>query len=125
MKIEEYAQLYAVIRVIFGISIFFGLLGWLITFIAQFEMKYSKYKIGLILIFNAIFWGFTTLGVYTKLFNSIRNEILIIVKDPNTIIYQRDFTFGKQSSNDLKNEIKKINGNNSGHSGYGMETVCI
>lgn len=120
MNIEEYAQLYAVIRVIFGISIFFGLIGWLIAFISQYEIKYSKYKkYGIILIFNAVFWGFTTLGVYTKLYNNVRDEIISLVIDPKTEIYQQDFTFGKLSSTELKNEMKKINDHNSGHSGYG------
>ena len=120
MNIEEYAQLYAVIRFIFGISIFFGLFGFLIVFVSQFGIKYSKYKkVGIILIFNAIFWGFLTIGAYTNLFNSIRNEMVTLVKDPNTKIYQQDYTFGKLSSNELKNEIKKIKNNNTSHSDYG------
>ncbi|HEX8575416.1 MAG TPA: hypothetical protein VF677_03900 [Flavobacterium sp.] len=85
MNIEAYSQLYAVIRFIFGISVLFGILGWLIAFISQFEIKYLKFKkIGLILIFNSMFWGFLTLAVYTKLLNNIRSEIIMIVEDPNT-----------------------------------------
>lgn len=120
MNIEEFAQLYAVIRIIFGISIFFGLLGWLIAFIAQFEKKYLKFKkIGIILIFNALFWGFLTIYIDTKLYNNIRNKITTLIKDPSTKISQQDYTYGKLSSIQLKNEIRKIKNHNSSHSDYG------
>jgi|GEM_PF-3175454 len=119
MNLEKHALLYEITSIVFGISVFLGLLGWLIAFVSQFEMSYLKFKkIGLILIFNAIFWGFATLGIYTKLYNKIRNEIATLMKDPATEIYQEDFTYGKLSSTELKTEIKKINDHNPGHSNY-------
>ena len=120
MNTETYAQLYAVVRLIFGISIFFGLLGFVVAFVAQFEAKFLKYKkIGITLILNAIFWGFLTFFSYTKLYDSVRNEIITLLKDPGTTIHQQDSTFGKLSSDQLKKELIKITDRDPGHSGYG------
>lgn len=120
MNTATYAQFYAVIRLIFGISILFGLIGFSIAFVAQFETKFLKYKrVGIVLVLNAIFWGFLTFFSYSKLYGSVRNELITFLKDPNTTIAQQDYTFGKLSSDQLKNEIIKITNRDPGHSGYG------
>lgn len=119
MNIESYAKLYAVIRLIFGFSILFGLLGFVVAFVAQFEKTFSKYrKAGIVLIFNAIFWDFLTFFIYTKLYDSVRNELITLLKDPNTRIHQQDYTFGKLTLDQLKKELIKITDRNPGHSGY-------
>ena len=120
MSINGYSELYLTIKLIFAISILFGLIGFSIAFISQFEIKFLKYrKVGLILIFNSIFFGFLTYLIYTNLMEKIRNEVKMIVNDADTKIYQRDDVFGKFSSKELKNEIHKLKDYNVHHSDYG------
>lgn len=128
MSIDEYSELYLTIKLIFAISVFFGLIGFSIAFISQFEIKFLKYrKVGFILIFNAIFFGFLTYNIYIRLMENIRNEIKTIVSDPNTEIFQQNYAFGKFYSKELKNEIQKMKDYNSHHSGYGecMNLIII
>lgn len=120
MSIDEYSELYLTIKLIFAISVFFGLIGFSIAFISQFEIKFLKYrKVGIILIFNAIFFGFLTYNTYTNMIEKIRKEVKMIVNDADTKIYQQDDVFGKFSSKELKDEILKMKDYNSHHSGYG------
>ena len=76
MNTETYAYLYAAVRLIFGISIFFGLLGFVVAFVAQFEAKFLKYKrVGIVLLLNVIFWDFLTFLVTQNYMITLRMRL--------------------------------------------------
>lgn len=55
----------------------------------------------------------------------IRNEFIIILKNPNTQIIQNDQTFGKFTSAEMKIELQKIKESQPHHSGTEREMQLV
>ena len=67
--------------------------------------------------------GIVLVLIQTIIISKIRNEFIIILKDPNTQIIQKDQTFGKFTSAEIKIELQKIKESEPHHSGTKREML--
>lgn len=106
---------------------FIGVVILLISNIVE-SLKKNSEKLrlaGIFFLLQLFIFAIILVIIQTTIITKIRNEFIIILKNPNTQIIQNDQTFGQFTSAEMKIELQKIKESQPHHSGTEREMQLV
>lgn len=124
--VEILEKIYSILRHALPFSFALAFIGIVLILLSNVieSLKKNPKKLrslGIAFVSQLFLLGLVLVAIQTTVITKIRNEFITIVKDPNSQIIQKDHTFGKFTSAEIKDELLKIKGSEPHHSGTGRE----